>query len=246
MVPFFQQADFTLYQGDVLTVLPHLPSASVDAVLTDPPYSSGAATLTGKQAAPSVKYQNTSVQRTYPAMLGDARDQYSFIQWAVLWLAECWRIAKDGASVMVFTDWRQVACVVDAVQMAGWAYRGLLVWHKPSARPMLGAFRRDAEFIVYGCKGRYRAHSKTCYPGVLTHAINARDKHHVVGKPLPLMQDLLGVTPSGGMVLDPFIGSGTTALAARATGRACVGVELSSEYAVCTVERLQDACQSRS
>lgn len=142
-------------QGDVLTVLPTLPDASVDAVITDPPYSSGAATLAGKQAPVAKKYQNTGTLKTYPVFYGDQRDQRSLTYWITLWLAQCWRIARDKAPLLVFTDWRQLPAFTDAVQAAGWAWRGVVVWRKPGARPVLGEFRREAEFIVYARKGGY-------------------------------------------------------------------------------------------
>ena len=69
----------------------------VDAVITDPPYSSGGLMLSARQADPAVKYQNTGTVKTYPPIFGDNRDQRSFIMWATLWLAECWRVARDGS-----------------------------------------------------------------------------------------------------------------------------------------------------
>lgn len=241
MRPFFQDEVLTLYQGDVLTLLPFIPSESIDAVITDPPYSSGAATLSGKQADPSVKYQKTGTKKTYPPMLGDAKDQRSFTWWMTQWLCECWRIARDGAPLLLFTDWRQLPCVTDAVQTAGWMWRGIVVWHKGNVRPMLGEFRREAEFIVYGCKGRLQRHSRQCLPGIFRYPVNSAEKVHLTSKPLPLMTELMSIAPEGGTVLDPFLGGGTTALAALTTGRKCIGIELSPEYVRIAAERVKAA-----
>ena len=79
----------TLYNGDALAVLARLSNDSVDAVLTDPPYSSGGTSLSAKQADPASKYQSSGVKRQYPLMLGDAKDQRSWTHWCMLWLAEC-------------------------------------------------------------------------------------------------------------------------------------------------------------
>src|SRR5699024_3804013 len=116
------------------------------ALVTDPPYCSGAVTLAGKQQEPAQKYQHSSVRRRYPAMYGDARDQRSFTVWMTMWLCESRRILKDGSPALVFTDWRQLPSVTDAVQAAGFSWRSVLVWHKRTGRPMQGEFRRDAEF----------------------------------------------------------------------------------------------------
>lgn len=234
----------TLYQGDALTVLRELPDNLVDAVITDPPYNSGAATLASKQVSPAKKYQQMDTRKSYPAMLGDGRDQRSFVVWATLWLTECWRLARDAAPLLVFTDWRQLPAMTDAVQAAGWQWRGIVVWHKPFARPVRGEFRRDTEFVVYARKNRRGVVDSQCLPGVYTYAVNPAQKFHLTAKPLPLIVDLMEIVPSGGRVLDPFLGSGTTAAAAKVTGRKCVGCELSPEYAAITRDRVMPVSQS--
>ena len=227
-----------LFNGDSLAILRELPDASVDAVLTDPPYSSGGLHAGSRRAEPAQKYQNTGTKRTYPPMLGDCKDQRSFILWATLWLSECWRLAKPGAPCLVFSDWRQLPAMTDAVQAAGFEWRGIVVWHKPSARPMLGSFRRDTEFVVHAVKTPAKAFTRRCFPGVFNHRVVASEKVHLTGKPLPLLVDLLAVTPEGGTVLDPFTGGGTTALACVETGRRFVGVELSPAYAKLAGDRI--------
>lgn len=233
--------------GDVLNVLPTLPDASVDAVITDPPYSSGAATLAGKQAPVAKKYQNTGTLKSYPAFFGDQRDQRSFTYWITLWLAQCWRIARDKAPLLVFTDWRQLPAFTDAVQAAGWAWRGVVVWRKPGARPVLGEFRREAEFIVYARKGGYAGKSgDPCLPGVYSYPVVGAKKQHMTEKPLPLMYDLMQIVSAGGTVLDPFCGSGTTLAAAMISGRGGIGVELSAEYCRITENRLAAIAAERA
>ena len=230
-----------LYRGDALSVLRELPDASVDAVLTDPPYSSGGLHAGTRRSDPAQKYQRSGTKRTYPPMLGDLKDQRSFVMWATLWLSECWRLSKPGSPAMVFSDWRQLPAMTDAAQAAGWEWRGIVVWHKPSARPMLGSFRRDAEFIVHAVKTPVTPWTRRCFPGVYHHNVVAAQKVHLTSKPLPLLVDLLGVTPEGGTVLDPFMGGGTTALACIETRRRFVGVELSSEYYELAGERIRMA-----
>jgi len=213
---------------------PHWPGA-------DPPYSSGGLHAGARRADPAQKYQQTGTKRSYPPMLGDCKDQRSFIMWAALWLGECWRLAKPGAPCLVFSDWRQLPAMTDAVQAAGWEWRGIVVWHKPSARPMMGWFRRDAEFVIHAVKTLAKAFSRRCFPGVFNHRVVAADKVHLTSKPLPLLIDLLGVTPEGGTILDPFMGGGTTALACLETGRRFIGVELSAEYFKLAAHRIQAA-----
>lgn len=230
----------TLYQGDALTVLRGLPDASVEAVVTDPPYSSGGQSTTARKADPEQKYQHSSVTRRFPAMLGDNKDQRSFLAWAALWLSECWRIAKDGSPLLMFSDWRQLPVMSDAIQAAGWTWRGVVVWEKPSARPMRGQFRAQAEYVLFASKGRFERATDRCLPGVFRHSVNTARKVHLTSKPEALMRELLEVAKPGGTVLDPFMGGATTGLACKETGRGFVGIELSPEYYRIAEQRLSE------
>jgi site-specific DNA-methyltransferase (adenine-specific) len=241
MKAYYTDTAITLYQGDAWQVLRALPADCVDAVITDPPYSTGAVTLTGKQAPPKTKYQSSGTAKTYPDMLGDGKDQRSFFAWAVMWLTEAWRVARPGAPVLLFSDWRQLPTVTDALQAAGFHWRGIVIWDKRCGRPMLGEFKRDTEFVIYGSKGRYKAHTRRCLPGIFSHAVSQAKRQHISSKPLPLLVDLMGIVPPGGTVLDPFLGGGTTAKAAQKTGRKCIGVELSAEYVKIAAAYLQES-----
>ncbi len=235
-----------LYNGDALAILRELPDASVDAVLTDPPYSSGGLHAGARRIDPAQKYQQTGTKRTYPPMLGDLKDQRSFIMWATLWLSECWRLAKPGAPIMVFSDWRQLPAMTDAVQAAGFEWRGIVVWHKPSSRPMLGSFKRDTEFVVHAVKAPAQPFTRRCFPGVFAHRVNPAAKVHLTSKPVALLVDLLAIAAESCVVLDPFMGGGTTAMACLETGRRFVGVELSREYYELAGERIKAGELARS
>lgn len=220
----------TLFHGDALRILATLPDADVDAVLTDPPYSSGGISMGARQADPAHKYQQSGAKRRYPPMLGDAKDQRSWIMWCTLWLSECWRIARDGAPLMVFTDWRQLPALTDAIQAAGWSWRGIVAWDKRSSRPQLGRFRQQCEYIIFASKGRFAAPTRACLPGVYAYPVIAAQKIHLTSKPVALIEDLLAVTAPQASVLDPFMGGGSVGEACIRTGRGYVGVELSREY----------------
>ena len=68
--------------------------------------------------------------------------------------------------------------------------------------------------------------------------IRARDKLHLTGKPVPVMEHLMTILPAGSRILDPFAGSGTTLVAARNKGHTAVGIELSSDYHRIATDRL--------
>lgn len=228
----------TLHHGESLQLLREMPSESVDAVLTDPPYSSGGLHAGARQQTTSQKYVN-SKGRQLPDFHGDNRDKRSYAFWATLWLTECYRIARPGAPCLIFSDWRQLPTLTDALQAGGWTWRNVVVWDKASGRPSLGEFRRQTEYVLYGVKGRFKAASRKCLPGVFRYTLNPNKKVHIAEKPVPLLHDLLQITPEASTILDPFMGSGTTAAACIETGRNFVGMELSKTYYETACERLE-------
>ena len=131
---------------------------------------------------------------------------------------------------MVFTDWRQLPSLSDAVQAAGWKWLGIVPWDKRSARPQIGKFRQQCEYVLFAVKGRFIAHTRACLPGVYAYPVVAAKKVHLTSKPVELIEDLLAVTPPGAIVLDPFMGGGSVGEACVRTGRKYIGVELSPEY----------------
>ncbi len=76
------------------------------------------------------------------------------------------------------------------------------------------------------------------WAGSLSFGVRQDDKHHLTGKPTPLMRELIKVVPSGGLILDPFAGSGTTGVAAALEGRRCLLIEKEPAYAAICRQRI--------
>lgn len=227
-----------LRHGDALLLLREIEDESVDLVLTDPPYSSGGM-FRGDRAGQSTrdKYVQTGTIAERVDFDGDSRDQRGFLAWASLWLAECWRVTKPGGCCLVFTDWRQLPTVTDAVQAGGWVWRGLVVWDKTAnSRPRSG-FSARAEYLVWGTRGPFAA--EIYLPGVISAATPRGDqRRHITEKPIGLLEQLIAVCPTGGTVLDPFVGSGSTLDAARNCGRNAIGFEINDEHLETAGQRL--------
>jgi site-specific DNA-methyltransferase (adenine-specific) len=236
-------AHATVLRGDALAVLGGLPACSVDAVVTDPPYSSGGAFRGDRMTGTATKYtsSDSALKDRLPEFTGDNRDQRAYGHWSALWLAEALRVTKPGGVVAVFTDWRQLPTTTDAVQAGGWVWRGVVPWVKPTARPCLGRFTNQCEYIVWGSNGPMPVRG-SAHPGFFrVSAPASKVRAHPTEKPLDLMRALVRVAPEGGTVLDPFTGSGSTGLAALAEGRNFVGVEASPHYAEVAEARLRGA-----
>lgn len=230
------------HQGEALGLLQQLPDASVDALVTDPPYSSGGFTRGDRATDPRAKYCQNGEDLGRISFTGDNRDGRSWAYWTALWLSEVRRIVKPGGYALVFCDWRQLPLATDAFQAGGLVWRGLISWDKgPGARaPHTGYFRHQAEFVVWGSAGPLAPSPwGGPWPGVLTVPVARQDKHHMTGKPTALMRSLVrAACPPGGLVLDPFAGSGTTLVACALEGRRGLGFELESENVRISNDRL--------
>lgn len=235
---------YELHNGECLAFLRSLATASVDAIITDPPYSSGGLHMTQRtQRDTATKYVFDSHKGHQPNFSGDNRDQRSWILWCTLWLSEALRAAKPGAPVILFTDWRQLPATTDVLQAAGATWRGVFPWCKPAGRPGgRGRFRNATEFAVWGSKGDMPARDDLDYlPGYHLESTRRKDKHHITGKPTELMRVMVQACPPGGIVLDPFAGSGTTGVAALLEGRQFIGAELEAANCATARARLDDA-----
>ena len=196
--PYYDKDGITIYNADALDVLPQL--SGFDLVLTDPPYSSGGAFRSDRSQPTSKKYQHTAeTNREYANFSGDNRDQRSFEKWCSEWMRYCMRATRDGGAIGCFIDWRNLACVIDAVQVSGWVYRGCVPWHKGTdQRPRKGWFRANVEYVVWGSSGVMLTGHKAegqCADGVVYCRVNGSEKVHQTQKPVGVMTGLMQITP---------------------------------------------------
>lgn len=228
--------------GDALKLLQDMPKGYFDAIITDPPYASGGKTLSERQQPSSEKYTSTKGRCSMPDFEGDTLDQRSWTRWMADILRMARAACKPGAIVCTFIDWRQLPALTDALQWAGWCWRGIVVWDKGNSRPQRGRFRQQTEYIVWGSNGQLPIDRPvTVLPGIfhVTPPTQA-NRRHQTEKPLELMRQLVRICLPGGAILDPFCGSGTTLHAAELEGYQAVGLEYSAHYVRVTQRRLDD------
>jgi len=249
MIPSTVIGDATLYCGDAFTVLSGMPDASVDHVYTDPPYSSGGLHMAARTQRPCLKYQIDKAEGRHEDFAGDNRDQRSFLAWFALWASQAYRVMRPGGICAVFADWRQLPVTTDGLQAAGFVWRGVIPWDKTEAcRPEKGRYRNQCEYVVWGSRDALprATPDAPCLPGVYRHRVRPAEKRHMAGKPLALMTDLLSITRPGETILDPFMGSATTGMAALQGGRRFVGVEMAPAIFRGAVDRLSSCAASEA
>ncbi len=211
-----EQAGIVIYCADNHDILPHIPDKSLDLVLTDPPYNAGV---------------------DYGEMTKDKQSWDIYCQWLSLVILELERLA-DGLVLMFLS-------VNGMLELSARKRpRHVCIWVKPMAfTPRLGgtAFLPHYEpCLVYGKtwgeSGRVPNYSLSDVWRFNT----AERNGHPCPKPDDLIRFIISNTPSN-VILDPFLGSGTTAVAAKILGRKCVGIEIEEKYCAIAAKRLSQS-----
>lgn len=232
--PFYQTERATVYCADCLDILPLLQPA--DLVLSDPPYCSGGQFRGDRMKDVRTKYQNTGVIKKYLGFTGDNRDQRQFMAWMTIVLRSV--NAVNGGLIAMFIDWRQLAALWDVFGFAEIVTQGIAVWDKTEGvRPQLGRPRQQAEFIVWGSRGK-RTVKGACCPGVWRENLCGSSRVHMTQKPEKIAHDFARLMPESGTVVDPFMGSGSFGVGVLRAGRKFIGIEVSPDNCAIAAERL--------
>ena len=141
--------------SDAVLGMRSLEAQRFDAVVADPPYSSGGLHRGDRTGSIEAKYTSSRTKRQYREFDGDTRDTRGMLAWCHLWMLECYRVAKPGAYFMTFCDWRQLPLMTDAIQAAGFTWRGIIPWNKGrgARAPHKGYYRHQCEYVVWGTRG---------------------------------------------------------------------------------------------
>ena len=141
--------------------------------------------------------------------------------------------------MLMFADWRMLTQVSRSVESAGLIYRSLIVWDKVSIGPGMG-FRAQHEMCLAFTAGV----PKVCHTGTanVLRCKRTRNAHHPTQKPVTLLRQMLDVvTAPGDLVVDPFMGSGSTGVAAVSGGRRFIGSDLSPQHVATAAQRISEA-----
>lgn len=204
----------TILQGDCTNVMRRLPSESVDFCLTDPPYLCNYRSRDGQ----SIKNDRSGLW-IYPAF------------------RHIHRLLKPNSFCISFYGWHKTDEFISAWRRAGFWLGGHIVFRKKyaSSTKFMEARHEQAYLLVKGDP----AFPEQPIPDVLEWQYTG-NKLHPTQKPVASMTPLIQVfCPAGGLVLDPFAGSGSTLVAAHETGRAYLGIELDRRHWGTATRRLR-------
>jgi DNA modification methylase len=223
--------DINLMQGDCLEKMKDIPDKSIDLVVTDPPYqieTSGAGIY--KQA-----------DKQYVKELNGMKDGFD-----ERILDELCRVMKK-INVYFFCSQKQIIPLLDYFVEKKKCNWNLICWHKTNPVPACGnKYLTDTEFILFFREKGVKVHGefKTKFTYYVT-PINQKDKKefgHPTIKPLNMVQNfIVNSSVEGDVVLEPFMGSGTTGVACVNTGRKFIGIELDPTYFEIAKKRIEEA-----
>jgi site-specific DNA-methyltransferase (adenine-specific) len=183
---------------------------------------------------------DASYQDTLPTIAGDALHPRA---WEALMRDAClfaYESLADNGVIAMFIDWRNCGDLQRIMHETGFVMKGTAVWDKGlGCRPYQNGFRLQSEFLLWGVKVNMPKRQQPVYlPGVFKHSTLSNGKVHITQKPLSLMQEIVQLCPENGVVMDMFMGSGTTGVAAAKSGRQFIGMEAVPDYFETAKQRL--------
>ena len=223
--PYYEdeRAGMVIYHGDCREILPHLPK--VDLVLTDPPFSTH-------------PHLNARSNRVFG--YGNKAIDFQAIDFQAIENVLVELGAKCSRWFVSALDWRHIAQLNQACPEP-WEFVRFGVWVKTNPMPQISSDRpaNGWDGLIY----LHNKNTKKRWNGGGRHGnwIGAvvTDGLHPTGKPLELMKHLVGMfSDDGNLILDPFMGSGTTLRAAKDLGRKAIGIELEEKYCEIAAQRL--------
>ncbi len=222
--------------ADYRDFLGGLDSSTVDLILTDPPYAISRAT--GFQSV-----GKRSVKR-FAVSMDFGKWDHCEIDLSAL-AAQSYRVLRKGGTVIVFYDLWKIERLKSALERAGFAMMRLIVWQKTNPVPLNSKrtyLSNSREIAVVGVKGGKPTFNAKYHNGVYRHPIPRHNGNriHPTQKPDKLFAELVQIHSNpGDLIVDPFLGGGTTAVAALFQSRKFAGCDINQGYIDSVLERLQ-------
>lgn len=220
--------NYDIYCGNALDLFKTLPDCSVDCIITDPPYE----TISG--GTPDNKYVNrpTGILAKNDGKIFD----YNSIG-ITDWITECYRVLKDSTHIYIMTNFLNLENYLYEVRKAGFFIHNLLIWEKNNATPNRW-YMKNCEYIIFARKGAAKP-INNCGNKTVLQVKNVKERIHPTEKPVELLEIFINNSSNpNDVILDPFGGSMSTALAAIKNGRRAISFEIDEKYYQLGLERL--------
>ena len=216
-----------IYNEDCIEGMKHIPSETIDLVIADPQYTM---TKRGKSCRPNWMPNNMG-SNVFEGEIPDVK----------VWMSECFRVMKDGTHLYTFCNTNDIQKYLNIAKEVGFRLHNIITMIKDTCMPNRW-YLKHCELILFFRKGKAKPiNNKGSKDYIFCKMPTLRNgKVHITQKPLDVITKLLiNSSNIGETVLDPFIGSGTTAIAALSNKRNFIGFELSKEYFDIANNRIQ-------
>ena len=227
--------------GDCLETMKSMPEKCVDLIVTSPPYNLKNSTGNGmKPCTKSGKWAGAALQNGY-ANYDDNMPMDKYNEWQHNCLTEMWRLLKDDGAIFYNHKWRvQNGLIQDRHEIVqDFAVRQIIIWRRKGGinfNP--GYFLPTYEVIYLIAKPDFKLVPKANAVGDIWEFTQELNNEHPAPFPVALIDRIISSTTAE-IVLDPFMGSGTTAIASIKNNRKYIGIELSPEYCEMAERRIK-------
>lgn len=216
--------DSKLYNDDCLSVMQSLRSASVDMVLCDPPYMINTKSDGKGKLNPWADYCNAAY-------------------WYEQWMSEARRVLKPDGCLWSFLNWRSFVTFQKAACDLRWPIESVLVWDKCWIGPGgPKGLRPSYELVALFAMPEFRMEDRSLYDIQRFKWSSVKPHGHPAEKPVELCEWIIkNSTKPGAVVLDCFMGSGTTGEAAIKQDRSFIGIEMDEHFWKVAKDRIEEA-----
>lgn len=234
--------DGALLHGDSLEMMSRLPSGSIKAVVTSPPYNLRNSSGNGMRDGRGGKWHRAELLKGYTTH-ADSMPHAAYVGWQRRCLAEMMRLLRPDGAIFYNHKWRvQKGLLQDRSDIvAGFPVRQIIIWHRSGGinfNP--GYFLPNYEVIYLIAKKEFTLAPKANALGCVWRIAQQTGTPHPAPFPPELARNCLAAIDEG-PVLDPFIGSGTTGLVAAERGLDWIGIDISADYLDIAAQRIAAA-----
>ena len=234
--------DGALLHGDSLEMMSRLPSGSIKAVVTSPPYNLRNSSGNGMRDGRGGKWHRAELLNGYTTH-ADSMPHAAYVGWQRRCLAEMMRLLRPDGAIFYNHKWRvQKGLLQDRSDIvAGFPVRQIIIWHRSGGinfNP--GYFLPNYEVIYLIAKKEFTLAPKANALGCVWRIAQQTGTPHPAPFPPELARNCLAAIDEG-PVLDPFIGSGTTGLVAAERGLDWIGIDISADYLDIAAQRIAAA-----
>lgn len=217
--------------GDAVEVMRQMPDSCVELVVTSPPYNLKNSTGNGMKDGRGGKWANAALQNGY-SNHHDSMPHEEYVRWQRECLSEMFRVIDDSGAIFYNHKWRVQNGLLQDRQdiVSGFPVRQIIIWRRKGGinfNP--GYFLPTYEVIYLIAKPQFRLAPKANAYGDVWEFTQEMNNSHPAPFPVALIERIVSSTTAT-KVLDPFVGSGTTAVASKKLGRQYIGIDISKDY----------------